>query len=473
LSEPERPATNLAGTVLEGAYRLVRLKGEGGMGAVYEAIQLRLNKRVAVKLMARELAQNQEALLRFHREAEITSQLGHPHLVNVIDFGTAESGEPYLVMEYLEGEDLEHVLKKVGSLNVETTANITKQVASALGAAHAREVVHRDLKPANVFLMQVPGEPEFVKVLDFGISKVKAARAKLTRATAVIGTPNYMSPEQAAGRVDETDHRADQWALACIVWEMLSGRTPFVADDVSPLFYQITNLAPDPLSKRVTNLPPEVEPVLLRALAKKPADRFPTIRDFSRAFEEAALGRPADMTPTPVSLSSDPWASRTGTGARPRLSEVSPVASRDWPVVGQNTERDLVKQVTTFSHTTGELTQQTLVRRLRPVYALAIAAGLALIAGGVLFLRTGAPPPRPVPSLPAPPPPVVAPTPPPPAIEPLPAPPLPAPSVRPEKVKTKARAKAAADERTGSPAEASPKRKAAKSRPKRRIFQEL
>jgi serine/threonine protein kinase len=473
LSEPERPATNLAGTVLEGAYRLVRLKGEGGMGAVYEAIQLRLNKRVAVKLMARELAQNQEALLRFHREAEITSQLGHPHLVNVIDFGTAESGEPYLVMEYLEGEDLEHVLKKVGSLNVETTANITKQVASALGAAHAREVVHRDLKPANVFLMQVPGEPEFVKVLDFGISKVKAARAKLTRATAVIGTPNYMSPEQAAGRVDETDHRADQWALACIVWEMLSGRTPFVADDVSPLFYQITNLDPDPLSKRVTNLPPEVEPVLLRALAKKPADRFPTIRDFSRAFEEAALGRPADMTPTPVSLSSDPWASRTGTGARPRLSEVSPVASRDWPVVGQNTERDLVKQVTTFSHTTGELTQQTLVRRLRPVYALAIAAGLALIAGGVLFLRTGAPPPRPVPSLPAPPPPVVAPTPPPPAIEPLPAPPLPAPSVRPEKVKTKARAKAAADERTGSPAEASPKRKAAKSRPKRRIFQEL
>ncbi len=104
-----------------------------------------------------------------------------------------------------------------------------------------------------------------------------------------------MSPEQAAGRVDETDHRADQWALACIVWEMLSGRTPFVADDVSPLFYQITNLDPEPLAKRVPDLAPEVEPVLLRALSKRPVDRFPTIRDFSRAFEEAALGRPADV----------------------------------------------------------------------------------------------------------------------------------------------------------------------------------
>ena len=295
MSEPERPATNLAGTVLEGAYRLVRLMGEGGMGAVYEAMQLRLNKRVAVKLMARELAQNQEALARFHREAEITSQLGHPHLVNVVDFGLAETGEPYLVMEYLDGEDLEHRLLAEGCLPIEAAVHITKQVASALGAAHARDIVHRDLKPANIFLVRVPGELDFVKVLDFGISKVKAARAKLTRATAVIGTPNYMSPEQAAGRVDETDHRADQWALACIVWEMLAGRTPFVADDPSPLFYQITTLDPPSLSQLVPDLPLEVEGVLRRALAKKPAERFPTIRDFSRAFEEAGLGRPADL----------------------------------------------------------------------------------------------------------------------------------------------------------------------------------
>jgi serine/threonine-protein kinase len=466
LSEPERPATNLAGTVLEGAYRLVRLKGEGGMGAVYEAIQLRLNKRVAVKLMARELASNQEALARFHREAEITSQLGHPHLVNVIDFGTAESGEPYLVMEYLEGEDLEHRLPKAGSLTIEAVVNIAKQVASALGAAHAKDVVHRDLKPANIFLMQVPGEPEFVKVLDFGISKVKAARAKLTRATAVIGTPNYMSPEQAAGRVDETDHRADQWALACIVWEMLAGRTPFLADDVSPLFYQITNLPPEPLSKYVPDVPAEVEAVLLRALSKKPADRYPSIRDFSRAFEEAALGRPADVTPTPVNISSDSWVERTSGGSRLRPLGVAPLASRDWPVVATSGEREQGKQVTTFSHTTGEMTQQVHLRRFRPVHALAVAAGIALVVGGLVLFRTGNPAPRAVPSRPAPPAAAVVPTPPPsPAIEPLPSP-LSPPSPA-------AKGKAAMDQKTAAPADGAAKRKVLKSHPKHRIFRNL
>jgi serine/threonine protein kinase len=365
---PERPATDLAGTVLEGAYRLVSLKGQGGMGAVYEAVQLRLNKRVAVKLMARELASNPEALARFHREAEITSQLGHPHLVNVIDFGTAESGEPYLVMEYLDGTDLEHRILQAGCLPVEAAVHITRQVASALAATHSKDVVHRDLKPANIFLMQVPGEPDFVKVLDFGISKVKAARAKLTRATAVIGTPNYMSPEQAAGRVDETDHRADQWALACIVWEMLTGRTPFVGDDVSPLFYQITNLDPPSLTKIAPDLPPEVEPVLRRALSKRPVDRFAGVRDFSRAFEEAALGIPADLTPTPMGLSSDPWVVRTGVGMR-----VSSSGAALRAMAAQN-ERAVAKKVTTFSHTTGESTQQTTFarfrRRFRLVHAL-------------------------------------------------------------------------------------------------------
>ena len=138
----------LVGTVLGGVYRITGLIGEGGMGAVYEAVQLRLNKRVAVKLMARDLAANREALARFHREAEITSRLGHPHLVNVMDFGQAESGEPYLVMEYLEGEDLDHRLRRVGRMPIEAVAHVVKQVASALSAAHGQGVVHRDLTPS-------------------------------------------------------------------------------------------------------------------------------------------------------------------------------------------------------------------------------------------------------------------------------------------------------------------------------------
>ena len=235
MSRPELCETNLVGVVLEGAYRITRLLGEGGMGAVYEGVQLRLNKRVAIKLMARDLASNREALARFHREAEITSHLGHPHLVTVFDFGQAESGEPYLVMEYLEGEDLDHRLRRVGRLPIETTVHVIRQVASALNAAHDQGVVHRDLKPGNVFLVQIPGEPDFVKVLDFGISKMKAARTQLTSASAVMGTPNYMSPEQATGMIDDIDHRADQWALACIAWEMLLGRCPFVADEAAAL----------------------------------------------------------------------------------------------------------------------------------------------------------------------------------------------------------------------------------------------
>jgi len=293
----------LVGTVLEGAYRITRMLGQGGMGAVYEAVQLRLDKRVAVKLMARDLAANQEALARFHREAEITSHLGHPHLVNVIDFGQAESGEPYLVMEYLDGEDLDHRLRRVNQLPIETVVHVVRQVASALGAAHDQGVVHRDLKPGNVFLLQIPGEPDFVKVLDFGISKVKAARTQLTSAAAIMGTPNYMSPEQASGMVDEIDHRADEWALGCIAWEMLLGRCPFTADDAAALFYQIISLEPQPLTPRVPGLPAAVEPVLRRALSKRPAERFPSIRDFARTLEAAAFSRPADATPAPMMMS--------------------------------------------------------------------------------------------------------------------------------------------------------------------------
>lgn len=304
---PADLTTITAGKVLEGAYRLVRLVGEGGMGAVYEAVQLRLNKRVAIKLMSRSAASNTRSLMRFHREAEITSKLGHPHLVNVIDFGTAESGQPYLVMEFLEGEDLEQRLERTGTVPPETAVRIVVQAASALGAAHAQGVVHRDLKPANIFLLQVPGEPEFVKVLDFGISKIKTSDAmRLTGVQSAVGTPSYMSPEQATGRVDDTDHRADQWALACIAWQMLCGHPPFVADDVTALFYQITRVDPPSLAQEVPGLPVGVEDVLRRALSRSHTDRYPSIRDFARAFEAAFFGAPAELTPPPVRLTPSP-----------------------------------------------------------------------------------------------------------------------------------------------------------------------
>src|SRR5436190_1412660 len=280
---PQGPG--LVGTVLGGSYRITRLIGQGGMGAVYEGVQVRLERRVAIKLMARELSANPEAIARFRREAEVTSQLGHPHIVQVFDFGAAPGGEPYLVMEYLEGEDLEKRIQRVGRLPPAAVSHIVRQVSSALSATHAKGIVHRDLKPANVFLLSVEGETDFVKVVDFGISKVRSATTKLTAALAVMGTPNYMAPEQAAGRVNDIDARTDQWALACIAYELLAGRPPFVGEDVASLLYQVIHQAPAPLREVHPGLPGAFEGVLGRALSKTQADRFSTMTEFARAFE--------------------------------------------------------------------------------------------------------------------------------------------------------------------------------------------
>ena len=292
--------TGLVGTVLGGAYKITRLIGQGGMGAVYEGVQLRLERRVAIKLMARELSANPEAIARFRREAEVTSQLGHPHIVQVFDFGEAPTGEPYLVMEFLEGEDLEKRLARIGKMSAPAASHIIRQVASALSATHAKGIVHRDLKPANVFLLSVEGETDFVKVVDFGISKVRAAGTKLTAALAVMGTPNYMAPEQAEGRIDEIDHRTDQWALACIAYELVAGRPPFVGENVASLLYQVIHQAPSPLANMNPGLPSQVEDVLRRALSKTQIGRFATMTEFSRAFEGAASGKAAAVAPAPA-----------------------------------------------------------------------------------------------------------------------------------------------------------------------------
>ena len=394
------PGLDLSGAILEGAYRLVRLIGQGGMGAVYEAVQLRLNKRVAVKIMSREHACNTVSLARFHREAEITSKLGHPHLVNVIDFGTSESGEPYLVMEILDGEDLETRLLKARCLPIEATIRITRQAASALGAAHAQDVVHRDMKPANIFLLHVPGEQEFVKVLDFGISKMKAARIKLTHASAVVGTPLYMSPEQAMGKGEDTDHRADQWALACIAWEMLSGSPPFGGDDLTTLFREITRVDPPPLDKLVPNLLPGVDAVLRKALSKRFDERYPSIREFAHALETAAFGRWAEQsTPRQIISKLDLVEASGGHGA---VSDMpGPVAETRPPTEQPQDEgsRNMILASVDPFHATPES-----VARTHPIWRrprVAIAVGFVLLAGAALGLRSSRPAAIAPPSVPA------------------------------------------------------------------------
>ena len=293
------------GTVIGDTYRITRLIGIGGMGAIYEAAHLGVGRRVAVKMMSKELAAHPEALARFRREVKVTTELAHQHIVDVFDFGASPTGEPYLVMEYLDGEDLEQALEREGRMPIRAAVQIVKQVASALEVAHGEGVVHRDLKPGNVFLLRVEGGGVFVKVVDFGISKVlKATTTKLTMARAVVGTPEFMAPEQAAGRVDQVDHRSDQWALACLAWHMLSGRLPFWRPEVHAILEQVISGEPTPLARDLAHcIPREVDKVLRRALSKRREDRFPTITAFARAFEAAAGGV---SVPVPAARAAQP-----------------------------------------------------------------------------------------------------------------------------------------------------------------------
>ena len=207
------PASGMIGQVLHDTYRLERLLGTGGMGMVYEASHRRLARRFAVKVLAVAHAADPEAMERFKREAMTTSRLGHPHIVEVIDFHQTPEGTSYLVMELLEGEDLATRLRRPPRVELHELGWIVSQTASALQAAHNRGIVHRDLKPQNIFLCKAEDRPDFVKVIDFGVSKVLGVEGSMTSTGAVVGTPFYMAPEQADRRTTEVVPATDVYAL--------------------------------------------------------------------------------------------------------------------------------------------------------------------------------------------------------------------------------------------------------------------
>lgn len=273
------------GEILHGTYRLERLLGRGGMGEVYETAHLRLVRRFAVKVLKGPIAEAKE-LERFRQEAQITSALGHPHIVEVIDFNELEDGSAYIVMELLEGENLADRLLKEKRLDLRQAAAILRQTAGALEVAHAKGVIHRDLKPANIFLCNRENRDDYVKVVDFGISKVLGAKVALTKTSEIIGTPHYMAPEQIMGEGKAVDHRADVYAMATITFEMLTGRTPFSADSVPALLYRILDFpAPNALEFN-SDIPKGIGRVLQTAMQKEPGSRYDSIRKFWHAFVE-------------------------------------------------------------------------------------------------------------------------------------------------------------------------------------------
>ena len=271
-------------------------------GEVYLAAHTRLPGRFAVKLLHRSLVRDSDALSRFRQEAEITSSLRHPHIVQVFDFNVTDNGVPFLVMELLEGKLLSERVQAVGALDPIPAANIIEQIAGALHAAHARGIVHRDLKPENVMLLGGAGVDDFVKVMDFGISQA-SWRPRLTGGERVAGTPQYMAPEQAQGLREQIDHRSDQFSLAAIAYTLLTGQEPFRGENPIAVLYEVVHTDPTPPSELVPALGPEIDAVVMRGLAKESANRYPNVLAFASALRAAIQG----ATPAPfVDVTSEP-----------------------------------------------------------------------------------------------------------------------------------------------------------------------
>jgi len=294
------------GIVLQGTYRILRPLAEGGCGEVYLAAHTRLPGRFAIKLLHRSLARDNDALTRFRQEAEITSSLRHPHIVQVFDFNITDGGVPFLVMELLEGKLLSQRITEAGPVDPAVAAEIIDQTASALHAAHARGIVHRDLKPENIMLLAGAGVADFVKVMDFGISQA-SWRPRLTEGERVAGTPQYMSPEQACGLREQIDHRSDQFSLAAIAYTLLTGREPFRGENPIAVLYEVVHTDPVAPSQIVPALGAEIDAVVLRGLAKQSADRYPNVLAFAAALRSAITGATptlfmpdADCEPPPV-----------------------------------------------------------------------------------------------------------------------------------------------------------------------------
>jgi serine/threonine-protein kinase len=363
---------------LDRTYEIVRLVGAGGVGEVYEAAHARLAGRYAVKVLLGEVSKRDEVLRRFQREAEVTSALRHPNIVQVVDFNRLPDGTPYLVMEFLDGVELAVEIQRHGPMTVARVMDLVGQLASGLAAAHSQKIIHRDLKPQNLFLVHLPGdEREIVKILDFGISKVREAATKLTRQASIIGTPQYMAPEQARGQIDEIDERTDLFSLAAITYEMFAGRPPFCGEAVEAILYQVVHEAPLPFPQPM----PAIEAVVLRGMAKNKLERHSGVREFHQALVNAA------HRTTPLALTTVALFVPESHGAATHAESSSPTA--------------ILPGTTTLSRAVSAPSTGTTIETHRRRWPLA-AASLLLAAGlaSVLLWRTGtAPPPNQLPPI--------------------------------------------------------------------------
>ena len=419
---PVKPANRAAegDALLDGRYRIVRLLGEGGMGAVYLASHVGLGRDVAIKFLHAEFISREDIVGRFRREAQAAAAIRHKNIIEVFDVGVSPQGEPFLVMEYLEGESLAGLLKRVGPLSLAAACAVMEPALQALQAAHRKGIVHRDLKPDNIFLAYQEGEPPVVKIIDFGISKFTQGDPDKwrTRTGAVMGTPAYMSPEQARGSAG-LDHRTDLYSMGTILFEMLTGALPYAGTNFAE--YLSAMLVDEPRAPQsvYADFPVEAEPLVRKALAKNPDQRF---QNAAEMLEALTMLPSYDAGKERLSLLAS-------------TLEVRGFAAGD---LGQALSKSskLTSDKATPSRLRSASTALTRAGAWRWVVALGVLA--VLVAGMAVWLRkpTKAPLPsppvtsQPVPNLPVAPAPVPSPQPvPPPAPQPTP-PSEPAPAPR-------------------------------------------
>ena len=407
------PPDPLLGRLLAGKYKLEKKLGEGGMGAVYKARQVALEKTIAVKVMHAQLASDPMFAERFHREAKAASRLDHPNSINVIDFGAEPDGLLYIAMEFLDGRDLLHIVEDEAPLPVARIVDVLAQALSALAVAHDMGIIHRDLKPENIMVLRRKGEDErvhdVVKVCDFGIAKVadsaeddtvpadgagkKKGSGKLTTAGLVIGTPEYMSPEQ--GRGEPLDARCDLYSMGVILYLLLSGKTPF--DAPTPLGIVLKHQSEQPLPpsqvRPLSDL--RLEKVCLKAMSKKPSDRYATAREMRAALRAVVDGPMTEVIVPPTRMA---LASAHDVGAKTELlvahatpPVVESAATNGTPAdaaplaapTGGGTE---IARATTGA--TGALTAPAPAARPKSRTALLVGGGflvIALVGGGAMY----------------------------------------------------------------------------------------
>jgi len=356
---------------LFGNYRIVRLLGEGGFGEVYLAENPLIERRAAVKVLHTALAQDAELVRRFLNEARAASAIRHRNIIEVFDAGVTPEGAPYILMEFLEGVSLQKRLLDQGRLPLPVALEVARQAGSALAAAHEAGIVHRDLKPENIFLVPDPAAPggERVKILDFGIAKIKSRSGTggtmRTQTGLIMGSPAYMSPEQCKDSAD-VDLRSDVYSFAIIVYEMLAGRTPYVAASGTEMLIMHLTGTPAPLCESVAGLPAHVDAAIMRGLARARADRFDSIASFVGALRGDEGG--GSVVLSRQSSSDD-------------LPAAGPIAQVGRTVVA--------KTATTFSHATGEVAvsdDAPLVATRNHRWPLYAVGGGVAVAGLSLFL---------------------------------------------------------------------------------------